>query len=282
MMLLDGKKVSQDIKDKLKEEVINIKEKYNKTPHLAIVLVGENQASKVYVRNKLKACDYIGIKSTLIKESENITEEQLLNIVNDLNNNDDICGIIVQLPLPKHINEDVIINAISTKKDVDGFGIENKGKLFSGLNCLHSATPEGIMSLLDAYNIPIEGKSAVVVGRSNIVGKPIAMLLLSKNATVTIAHSRTQNLKEVTKQADILVVAIGKAKFITSDMVKEGATVIDVGINRVDGALCGDVDFENVAPKCGYITPVPGGVGPLTIASLLKNTISAFLKIENE
>ena len=198
-------------------------------------------------------------------------------IFNSINNS--VHGIIVQLPLPKHINEQVIIDAINNQKDVDGFGIENKGRLFCGLDSLHSATPEGIMTLLDAYNIPIEGKHAVVVGRSNIVGKPIAMLLLAKNATVTITHSRTNDLASITKQADILVVAIGKAKYITSDMVKEGAIVIDVGINRIDGKLYGDVDFENVANKTSYITPVPGGVGPLTIASLLKNTLIAYERI---
>ena len=282
MTILDGKKVSLDIKNSIKEQVNNIKDIYNKTPGLAIVLVGENQASKVYVRNKIKACEYTGIIPTLIKVSEEITEVELLEIVDKLNNDSNIHGIIVQLPLPKHISEQKVINAISNEKDVDGFGIENKGKLFTGLDALHSATPEGIMTLLDAYNIPIEGKNAVVVGRSNIVGKPIAMLLLSKNATVTIAHSKTKDLASITRGADILVVAIGKPKFITSDMVKEGAVVIDVGINRDSGILCGDVDFENVCNKTSFITPVPGGVGPLTIASLLKNTVLAFENIEKK
>lgn len=282
MTILDGKMVSKNIKDDIKKQVENIKKEYNETPCLAIVLVGDNQASQVYVKNKIKACEYTGIKSKLINVDNTISEVELLNIVNDLNNDDDVHGIIVQLPLPKHINENEIINAISSKKDVDGFGIENKGRLFSGLNAIHSATPEGIMRLLDAYNIPIEGKHAVVVGRSNIVGKPIAMLLLSKNATVTITHSRTQDLSSITKQADILVVAIGKANFIKEDMVKDGSVVIDVGINRVDGVLCGDVDFENVSKKVSYITPVPGGVGPLTIASLLQNTLTAYLNIQNK
>lgn len=282
MTILDGKMVSKQLKDNLKIKVNELKYKYGITPKLSIVLVGENPASQVYVRNKVKACEYTGIEPNLIKVSEEITEEELLNIVKTLNNDDTVHGIIVQLPIPKHINEQKVIDYINNKKDVDGFGIENKGKLFCGLDSLHSATPEGIMTLLDAYNIPIQGKNAVVVGRSNIVGKPIAMLLLAKNATVTIAHSKTANLGEVTKQADILVVAIGKPKFITVDMVKEGAVVIDVGINRVNDKLCGDVDFENVSKKTSYITPVPGGVGPLTIASLLKNTLIAYQNIMEE
>ena len=282
MTILDGKMVSKQLKDNLKIKVNELKNKYGITPKLSIVLVGENPASQVYVRNKVKACEYTGIEPNLIKVSEEITEEELLNIVKTLNNDDSVHGIIVQLPLPKHINEQKVIDYINNKKDVDGFGIENKGKLFCGLDSLHSATPEGIMTLLDAYNIPIQGKNAVVVGRSNIVGKPIAMLLLAKNATVTIAHSKTANLGEVTKQADILVVAIGKPKFVTDDMVKEGAVVIDVGINRVNDKLCGDVDFENVSKKASYITPVPGGVGPLTIASLLKNTLIAYQNIMEE
>lgn len=282
MILLDGKKVSSNLKDELKIKVEELKSKYNVTPKLSIVLVGANPASLVYVKNKVKACEYTGITPDLINVSEEISEEDLLNLVDKLNKDDSIHGIIVQLPLPKHINEQKVIDAICKEKDVDGFGIENKGRLFCGLDCLHSATPEGIMTLLDAYNIPIQGKHAVVVGRSNIVGKPIAMLLLSKNATVTIAHSKTTDLGSITKLADILVVAIGKAKFITEDMVKEGAVVIDVGINRVEGKLYGDVDFENVAPKTSYITPVPGGVGPLTIASLLKNTLIAYERILNK
>lgn len=279
MTLLDGKMVSTNLKNELKEKVEILKKTYNITPKLSIVLVGANPASQVYVKNKIKACEYTGIIPELISVEDTITEVELLEIVDKLNNDNSVHGIIVQLPLPKHINEQVIIDAINNKKDVDGFGIENKGRLFCGLDSLHSATPEGIMTLLDAYNIPIEGKHAVVVGRSNIVGKPIAMLLLAKNATVTITHSSTKDLASITKQADILVVAIGKAKYITSDMVKEGATVIDVGINRIDGKLYGDVDFENVANKTSYITPVPGGVGPLTIASLLKNTLIAYERI---
>ena len=282
MIILDGKNVALEQKKSIKEQVKKLKDIYNKTPKLAIVLVGDNPASQVYVRNKIKACEFTGIEAELIKTEDTITQSELLEIVNKLNNNEDIHGIIVQLPLPSHINEQIIIDSINNEKDVDGFGIENKGKLFCGLNSLHSATPEGIMHLLDAYNIPIEGRHAVVIGRSNIVGKPIAMLLLSKNATVTMTHSKTSDLPSITKQADILVVAIGKAKFVTEDMVKEGAVVIDVGINRVDGLLCGDVDFENVKEKASYITPVPGGVGPLTIAALLKNTLVAFQNIMNK
>lgn len=275
-MLLDGKDSAKQIKLDIKQEVEELKTKYRKTPKIAIVLVGCNSASEIYVRNKIKAASFVGMEHELVHLDESITMEELLSVVERLNNDDTVNGIIVQLPLPKHLDEHTVINHISNEKDADGFGLENKGKLFSGLNCFKPATPLGIMYLLERYNIDIEGKSAVVVGRSNIVGKPMALMLLEKNATVTIAHSRTKNLKEVTKNADILVVAIGKAKFITEDMVKEGAVVIDVGINRVDGVLYGDVDFDNVVNKASYITPVPGGVGPLTIAMLLKNTVEAF------
>ena len=276
MILLDGKKTSSKIKESLKEEVFNLKNKYGRSPKLAIVLVGDVDASHIYVKNKIKACKYVGIDSLLICKEESITTEELLLIVKSLNEDDSIDGIIVQLPLPKHINEQVIINCIDKNKDVDGFGIENKGKLFSGIECFKSATPFGIMKLLEEYNINCEGKNAVVVGRSNIVGKPMAMMLLEKNATVTICHSKTKNLKEITKKADILVVAIGKAKFITDDMVKDGAVVVDAGINRDENGICGDVDFENVKNIASHITPVPGGVGPLTITMLLFNTILAF------
>lgn len=283
MIILDGKAYSKKIKEQLKETVVNLKEQTGVTPGLAIVLVGENPASMIYVRNKVKAAATCGIDADVISVSNEISEIELIDLVDKLNENDKYHGVIVQLPLPKHINEQKIIDKVSYLKDVDGFGIINKGKLFSGLESIESATPKGIIRLLEEYDIELSGKNAVVVGRSNIVGKPMAMLLLNKNATVTICHSRTKNLKEVTKQADILVVAIGKARFITEDMVKEGAVVIDVGTNRVDDKLCGDVDFENVKEKCSYITPVPGGVGPLTIASLLENTVIAYkniLKIE--
>lgn len=276
MILLDGKKVSQDIKDNLKQEVIEITKNSERAPHLTIVLVGDVMASKIYVKNKIKACEYTGIKSTLIKKEETIQTEELVALIEELNNDDSVDGIIVQLPLPKHIDEQLIINTISHKKDVDGFGIENKGRLFSGLDCFKSATPFGIIKLLEAYNIDITGMNAVVVGRSNIVGKPMSIMLLDKNATVTICHSRTKDLKSVTSQADLLVVAIGKTKFIKEDMVKENAIVIDVGMNRDEFGLCGDVDFENVSKKASYITPVPGGVGPLTIAMLLTNTVLAY------
>ena len=275
-MLLDGKETAKQLKLEIKQEVEQLKEKYGKTPKIAIVLVGNNSASEIYVRNKIKAASFVGMDHELVKFDESISMEELLNEVERLNNDSSVSGIIVQLPLPKHLDEHAVINHINNEKDADGFGLENKGKLFSGLDCFKPATPLGIMYLFERYNIDIEGKSAVVVGRSNIVGKPMALMLLEKNATVTIAHSRTKNLQEVTKNADILVVAIGKAKFITEDMVKDGAVVIDVGINRVDGVLYGDVDFENVVNKASYITPVPGGVGPLTIAMLLKNTVEAF------
>lgn len=276
MIILDGKKVSKDIKDSLKKEVEEIICQNKRAPHLAIVLVGNVMASQIYVKNKIKTCEYTGIKATLIKKEETVTNEELVSLVESLNNCDEIDGIIVQLPLPKHIDEQLIINTISSKKDVDGFGIENKGKLFSGLECFKSATPFGIIKLLEAYNIDITGMNAVVVGRSNIVGKPMSIMLLDKNATVTICHSRTKDLKNVTNKADLLVVAIGKAKFIKEDMVKENAIVIDVGMNRDEFGLCGDVDFENVSKKSSYITPVPGGVGPLTIAMLLTNTLLAY------
>lgn len=276
MILLDGKKVSQDIKDSLKQDVSEIVAQNKRAPHLSIVLVGNVMASQIYVKNKIKACEYTGIKATLIKKEETITTEELLLLVDELNNDSEVDGIIVQLPLPKHIDEQLIINKISYLKDVDGFGIENKGRLFSGLNCFKSATPYGIIKLLEAYNLDITGMNAVVVGRSNIVGKPMSMMLLDKNATVTICHSKTRDLKNVTNKADLLVVAIGKAKFITEDMVKDGAIVIDVGMNRDEHGLCGDVDFESVSQKASYITPVPGGVGPLTIAMLLTNTLLAY------
>ena len=280
-MLLNGKEFSKKLKNNLKIEVENLKKETNKTPGLAIILVGNNPASEVYVRNKVKDATNCGIYANLIRFDESISEQELIDEVIKLNNDDTYHGLIVQLPLPKHINEQVIIDTISPDKDVDGFGILNKGKLFSGLESIESATPKGIMKLLEEYNIDPKGKHAVVVGRSNIVGKPMAVMLLNKNATVTICHSRTENLKEITKKADILVVAIGKAKFVTKDMVKEGAVVIDVGTNRVDDKLVGDVDFENVELIASYITPVPGGVGPLTIASLLENTVIAFKNANN-
>ena len=281
-MLLDGKALSNKIKQELKQEINTLVEKYEKTPALSIVVVGSNPASEIYVRNKVKSATNIGMKATVTKLDENVTMEELIKVVDDLNNDKEVNGIIVQLPLPKHLHEQTIIDRISNEKDVDGFGLLNKGKLLAGIDSLRPATPYGIMKLLDEYNISIEGKNALVIGRSNIVGKPIALMLLEKNATVTIAHSRTQNLKEVAKNADIIVVAVGKAKFLTADMVKDGAVIVDVGINRVDGVLYGDVDFENVCEKASYITPVPGGVGPLTIASLLENTVKAYIRQKNK
>ena len=278
MILLDGKLTSKTIKENIKNEVNKLKDIYGKTPSLAIIQVGNNPASQIYVRNKIKAAAFCNIDARHIHLDESIQEDELLKVIDELNKDDNINGIIAQLPLPKHINENTVINHICEEKDVDGFSVSCKGKLFGNIDTFTPATPTGIMRLLDIYNINIEGKNAVVVGRSNIVGKPMAMLLLNKNATVTIAHSRTKNLKEVTKNADILVVAIGKAKYITEDMVKEDAVVIDVGINRIDDKLYGDVDFENVSKKASYITPVPGGVGPLTIATLLENTLKAFIE----
>lgn len=275
-MILDGKAVSKKRKENLKQEVLKLIDIYHITPTLAIVRVGDDEASKIYVRNKIKAASFCNINTKLIELNSDVSMDELLNIVESLNKDTSVHGIIVQLPLPPHLNEQIIINAIADEKDVDGFGLLNKGKLFSKIPSIAPATPQGIIHLLEEYNVEIEGREAVVVGRSNIVGKPIAMLLLDKNATVTIAHSKTKNLKEVTKRADILVVAIGKAKFITADMVKENAVVIDVGINRIDNKLYGDVDYENVSSKVSYITPVPGGVGPLTIVTLLENTIIAY------
>lgn len=281
MIILDGKNYSKKLKNEIKDEVVKLIKQTSVKPGLAIVLVGENPASCIYVRNKMKAAAFCNIAANLIKVEENITQEELVKLVNELNNNEAYHGIIVQLPLPKHIDEQVIIDAIDEKKDVDGFGIMNKGKLFSGLPCIKSATPKGIIKLLEEYQIDLTGKNAVVVGRSNIVGKPMAMMLLEKNATVTICHSRTKNLAEFTKKADLLVVAIGKKCFIKEDMIKDGAIVVDVGTNRVEDKLYGDVDFEMVKDKCSYITPVPGGVGPLTIVSLLENTIFAYKTILN-
>ena len=274
-MILDGKMVSNQIKENLKEEIRKFVKQTGITPCLKIILVGENPASLTYVKNKVKAAQVVGIDAEVVRLNENVTENALLDLINEMNKDASVHGIIVQLPLPCHINDQKVIDTVCDAKDVDGFGIENKGKLFSGLPCMESATPKGIMRLLDAYNIPISGSHAVVIGRSNIVGKPMAQLLLQKDATVTICHSRTKDLSYFTKSADILVVAIGKPKFITGDMVKEGAVVVDVGTNRVDGVMCGDVDFESVAPIASYISPVPGGVGPLTIASLLENTFEA-------
>ncbi len=274
-VLIDGKKISNQIKDELKEEVAALKEQ-GKQVTLAVIQVGEDPASTVYVGNKKKACAYIGIESQAYELAETITEKELLELIDKLNQDKGVNGILVQLPLPKHIDEDRVIRAIDPAKDVDGFHPQSVGQLSIGQKGFVSCTPAGIIQLLKRENIDIEGKECVIIGRSNIVGKPMSMLLLRENGTVTVCHSRTRNLKEVAKRADILVVAIGKPKFITSEYVKEGAVVIDVGIHRMEnGKLCGDVDFEDVAPHASAITPVPGGVGPMTIAMLMNNCVES-------
>lgn len=274
-LLIDGKRISQEIKDELKAEAAVLKEK-GIEPALAVIQVGSDPASSIYVNNKKKACAYIGIHSVSYELPEETTQEELLGIVEELNRREDIHGILVQLPLPKHIDEDAVIRAISPKKDVDGFHPESVGRMCIGEKGYLSCTPAGIIQLLKRSGIEIAGKECVVIGRSNIVGKPMALLLLRENGTVTITHSRTKDLKEVCKRADILVVAIGKPKFINRDYVKEGAVVIDVGIHRDENnKMCGDVDFADVEPVAGAITPVPGGVGPMTIAMLMNNCLEA-------
>ena len=273
--IIDGKKISQEIKDELKERVAALKEKGVEVT-LAVIQVGSNPASTVYVGNKKKACAYVGIKSLAYELPEETTEAELLELVEKLNKDDSVNGILVQLPLPKHIDEDKVIKTISPEKDVDGFHPESVGKLSIGQKGYVSCTPAGIIQLLKRSDIEIDGKECVIIGRSNIVGKPMAMLLLRENGTVTITHSHTKDLKEVTRRADILIVAIGRTKFVTADYIKEGAVVIDVGMDRDEnGKLCGDVDFADVEPKAGAITPVPGGVGPMTIAMLMHNCVSS-------
>ena len=271
--LIDGKLISTQIKDELKAEVACLKEK-GIVPCLAVIQVGNDPASSVYVNNKKKACAYIGIESLAYELEENISQEELLIIIDELNHNDMVNGILVQLPLPKHINEEAVIKAIIPEKDVDGFHPETVGNMCIGSKGFLPCTPAGVIQLLKRSNIEIEGKECVVIGRSNIVGKPMALLLLRENGTVTITHSRTKDLKEITKRADILVAAIGKPKFVTAEFLKEGAVVIDVGIHRnADNKLCGDVDFDDVVEKVSAITPVPGGVGPMTIAMLMNNCV---------
>ena len=273
--IIDGKKISQDIKDELKEKVAALKEQGTEVT-LAVVLVGEDPASCVYVRNKKKACEYVGIRSLSFELPEETKEEELLQLIADLNAREDVNGILVQLPLPKHMDEDKVIKAIDPKKDVDGFHPQSVGALSIGLPGFVSCTPAGIVQLLKRSDIETRGKKCVIVGRSNIVGKPMALLMLREDATVTITHSKTVDLPSVTREADILIVAIGKKQFITSEYVKDGAVVIDVGMHRDENnRLCGDVDYEDVAPKCSAITPVPGGVGPMTIAMLMYNCVSA-------
>lgn len=274
-LLIDGKKISTEIKDELKVTVEELKKQGVETC-LAVIQVGDDPASSIYVRNKKRACDYVGIESLSYELPEETTEDQLVKLVKELNENDNVHGILVQLPLPKHINADTIIRTISPDKDVDGFHPESVGRLCIGEPGFVSCTPAGIIQLLKRSGIEIEGKECVVVGRSNIVGKPMSILLLRENGTVTITHSRTKDLKEVTERADILVVAIGKPKFITADYVKEGAVVIDVGMHRnEENKLCGDVDFDDIKDKVSAITPVPGGVGPMTIAMLMYNCVEA-------
>ena len=275
MKILDGKAVSLKVKESVKVRADELK-KFGVEPTLAVVLVGEDKASQTYVRAKEKACNEYGIKSVAHRLSENTTQNELLALINVLNLDDSIHGILVQLPLPKHIDTNVVLAAIDPRKDVDGFHAVNVGKLVSGLDGFVPCTPLGVMEILKEYGIDVAGLNAVVIGRSNIVGKPMANLLLNASATVTVTHSKTTNLKEICKNADLIVAAIGKPFFLKTDMVKDGAVVVDVGINRLDdGRLVGDVDFDEVAPKCSYITPVPGGVGPMTIAMLLNNTILA-------
>lgn len=275
MTILDGKNVSAQVKERVKFEALNLKNQ-GIEPALAVILVGEDKASQTYVEAKEKACNLCEIKSVMHRLSESTTQSELIALIDVLNLDDGIDGILVQLPLPKHIDTNKILETISPAKDVDGFAAINVGKLASGLDGFVPCTPLGIMEIFKAYDINLEGKNAVVIGRSNIVGKPMANLLLNANATVTVTHSKTRNLKEICADADILVAAIGRADFVTADMVKDGAVVIDVGINRMDdGKLKGDVKFDEVAPKCSFITPVPGGVGPMTIAMLLSNTIKS-------
>ena len=276
-MILDGKKTSSQIKEEIKEELKGIKEKVGKVPGLAIVLVGENPASKIYVNSKIKGCAELGFESFAHYLPENVTEEELLNVIRELNEDEKVDGILVQLPLPKHIDEKKVVDTIAFSKDVDGFKPENIGLLFLGdKNSIKPCTPSGIVELFKRYKLEVEGKDVVIIGRSNIVGKPMAGFFINEGATVTICNSKTKNLADKLKEADIIVAAMGVAKFVKADMVKDGAIIIDVGINRTEEGLFGDVDFENVAPKCKWITPVPGGVGPMTVAMLFKNTLSAF------
>ena len=276
MAIIDGKKVSSQIIEHIASEVKSLKLKTEKSPGLAVILVGDDPASAVYVRNKNKTCTNIGFQSFENILPSDTSELKLLNLIDELNNNEYINGILVQLPLPKHISSHKILEAIKPEKDVDGFHLQNVGRLVTGNPSFIPCTPAGIIQLLDYYSVDLEGKNAVVLGRSNIVGKPVAFLLLEKNATVTICHSRTKDLSKITRQADVLIAAIGKPNFVTADMVKDGSVIIDVGINRVDGKLVGDVDYQVVSQKVSLITPVPGGVGPMTIAMLMANTLQSF------
>lgn len=281
MVILDGKKYSAEIINDLKNVVDGFKNTVGKVPGLAVIIVGDDQASKVYVNSKIRACEKIGIKSVEVCLPENISEEKVLNKIEELNNDKEINGILVQLPLPKHISEKKVTEKISITKDVDGFKPENLGKIMMGDDSgFTPCTPQGIMYLIEQTKVELYGMTACVLGRSNIVGKPISSLLINKGATVVTCNSRTKNLEDIIKNSDIVVAAIGQAKFVKGNMVKDGAIVIDVGINRIEGKLVGDVDFENIKEKSSYITPVPGGVGPMTIAMLMKNTVQSFVKEE--
>ena len=274
--ILDGKELAKKVRLELKDEVIKLKAEDNINPKLAVIMVGNDPASQIYVRNKSKACDEIGIEFEEFILDENTTQEDLLNLIEELNHNSEVNGILLQSPIPKNLDINEAFRKIAPEKDVDGFNPENVGKLALGQNGFVSCTPFGVIRILEEYNIDIEGKNAVVLGRSNIVGKPMSQCLLNKNATVTICHSKTRNIEEITKRADIIVAAIGKKEFLKGEMVKEGAVVIDVGINRGDdGKLKGDVEFDAVSKKASYITPVPGGVGPMTIAMLMSNVVKA-------
>lgn len=283
-MIIDGKLLSAKLKAEMAERVVALKEQYGRVPSLAVILVGENPASQSYVRGKIKACAECGFESILTTMPESVSEEELLAEIAKLNADETVDGVLVQLPLPRHINEERVIDAIALEKDVDGFHPDNVANLWLGKPCIKPCTPKGVMRMIEECGFSVAGCNAVVVGRSNIVGKPMAKLLLDANATVTIAHSRTKNLAEVTSKADILIAAVGRARMITADMVREGAIVIDVGVNRdaESGKLCGDVDFEAVKDKAAHITPVPGGVGPMTITMLMQNTIECFLNRVNK
>lgn len=277
-MIIDGKIIAQNLKDEMREQVAALVKQYGRKPCLDVIIVGNNPASVTYVNNKIKATEYCGLDGELIRLPQTVSQEELLRVIYDRNENDHVDGILVQLPLPAHIDEQSVINAIAPEKDVDGFHPTNVAKLWLNEEAIVPCTPLGIMALLEQSGTPLQGRHAVVVGRSNIVGKPVAKLLLDKNCTVTIAHSRTQNLAEICREADILIVAVGKPHMITADMIKPGATVIDVGINRTaDGRLVGDVDYNAVSSIAGAITPVPGGVGPMTITMLIRNTIQCYM-----
>jgi methylenetetrahydrofolate dehydrogenase (NADP+)/methenyltetrahydrofolate cyclohydrolase len=274
--IISGKVLSKEIREEIRLQVKGLEEQYKAVPHLAVILVGEDPASESYVKAKERACIKAGMKSTVIRKDASISESELLECIEELNKDQGVHGILVQLPVPKHINENKVIDAIDFKKDVDGFHPLNVAYMHMGRDAILPATPKGIITMLKSVNVELSGKDALVIGRSNLVGKPAAMLLMKENCTVTIAHSRTKNLKEKCLRADIIVAAVGKANTVTKDMVKEGAVIIDVGVNRVDGKLVGDVDFEALKDIASFITPVPGGVGPMTITSLLQNTIETF------